>query len=122
MAEVAKAPDLQSALAVLGVVLDREALLLAAEEAEDPEPAKAKVLSARPGNYAELACELSAHLRQGVAQGKRAGAPRPPKRAAGVSKGSSPYVSSPPFREGASGYYALPRHRESCHPSRAMGQ
>ena len=83
MAEVAKAPDLQSALAVLGVVLDREALLLAAEEAEDPEPAKAKVLSARPGNYAELACELSAHLRQGVAQGKRAGAPRPPKRAAG---------------------------------------
>ena len=44
MAEVAKAPDLQSALAVLGVVLDREALLLAAEETEDPEPAKARKL------------------------------------------------------------------------------
>lgn len=38
-------------------------------ESDDPEPAKAKVLSARPGNFAELACEPSAHLKQGASKG-----------------------------------------------------
>ena len=55
----------------------------AAEESEDLAPAEAKGLPARSGNYAGPRSELSTHLGQGAAQGKRSSAPRPSKRASG---------------------------------------
>ena len=97
LAEIAKAGDTLTAMAVVGVILDREALLLSAEEIYGPTKAKDIVLDEGPGNYPDIATELD--------QARRAKR-RPMRRETGrgaantqkMSKQSSPYFIQKPFR------------------------
>ena len=97
LAEIAKSGDTLTAMAVVGVVLDREALLLSAEEIYGPTKAKDMILDESPGNYPDIATELDQARRT-----KR----RPMRRETGrgaantqkMSKQSSPYFTQKPFQ------------------------
>ena len=52
--EVAKASTIMEAVAIVGIILDREAILLGAEEILGHTAAKAKVLEVNPGNFEDL--------------------------------------------------------------------
>lgn len=96
MAEAAKAGAPQTALAVLGVALDREALFLAAEETDMTEDERDRLLKGKPGNYGELAARLAPRLKPAQGQqAARALTPRPAKRVPPVSKARTGYL---PFR------------------------
>lgn len=59
LSEVAKAKNSVEAVAVLGVVFDREALLLVAEEVYGLSKGREIVLGANPGNYDELVIKIA---------------------------------------------------------------
>lgn len=59
LSEVAKANDLMEAVAVLGIVFDREALMMAAEEVYGAVKGKELLQDANPGNYDELAMKIA---------------------------------------------------------------
>ena len=86
MAEAAKAGAPQTALAVLGVALDREALILSAEETDMSEEERERLLKTKPGNFPELAARLAPRLRPGN-QGQRPLAHRRRGRARGLHRG-----------------------------------
>ena len=99
LSEVAKARSSMEAIAVLGVVFDREALILAAEEAYGATKGRALVLETSPGNYDELSARIAAERR--TRRKRREGLFRVDngKVTKAVSKGTTPYVYDP-FRQG----------------------
>lgn len=123
LAEIAKAPSVAKAMAAVGVAIDREMLLVAAEEIYSKEVARSKVLHTKPGNFEELAADLGVALRR----------PRYPRTARGqtgwrrgtqqapLSKPKKPCV---PFRErGVEPIHQAWRPRAtSAPPARAVGR
>lgn len=100
VSEVAKAENAMEAVSVLGIVFDREALILGAEEVYGMSKGRELVLDTAPGNYDELSARIAADRRLRRNTRRR----DMPGRADGknvkpMSKGSTPYVSDKPFRE-----------------------
>ena len=73
MCEVAKATSVMEAVAILGVTLDREQILLGAEEILGRVGAKSRVLSTNPGNYEDLVAELATMRRTRIVGRKKEG-------------------------------------------------
>ena len=65
LAEIAKASCPREAMAAAGIALNREMLIVAAEQVYSPEEAKALVCSKHPGSYEELAESISLEARRG---------------------------------------------------------
>lgn len=100
VSEVAKAENAMEAVSVLGIVFDREALILGAEEVYGMSKGRELVLDTAPGNYDELSARIAADRRLRRNTRRR----DMPGRADGknvkpLSKGSTPYVSPKPFLE-----------------------
>ena len=110
LSEVAKAGNSMEAVAILGIVIDREMLLLGAEEVYGQARAKTLVLETAPGNYEELAGSISADKKPRRFIKKREGTVRyeGQKVPREQSKGSLPYFSYP-FRTGGTGVLYYPR-------------
>ena len=110
VSEVAKAGNAMEAISVLGIVFDREALILAAEEVYGITRGRALVLDTSPGNYDELAMRIASERRT-----RRYGKRREfttkvdGKNTRPLSKGSTPYVSRKPFRRWGVEVLHLPR-------------
>lgn len=96
LAEIAKAGDTLTAMAAVGVVLDREALLLSAEDIYGTSKAKEVILSEDPSNYPDIATELDQLRRVKFRQAKRE--IRKSGAVHKTSKPNSPYVLHSPFR------------------------
>ena len=71
LSEVAKADGPMEAVAVLGIVFDREQLMLAAEEVHGPTKGREIVAETKPGNYDELAMKIAVERRPRRAFKKR---------------------------------------------------
>ena len=82
MSEAAKAGASQEILAIIGIVMDREMIVLAAEDANLPPTDMARVLAARPGSFAELAAFI-----QGRSGQSQVTQPRPTRAQSPQSKG-----------------------------------
>lgn len=110
LSEVAKAKDGMEAVAVLGVVFDREMLLLAAEEVYGQTRGKSLVMDAAPGTYDELAANIASDRRPRRFTRRRDNTSRveAQKAARGQSKPALPYVPSP-FRQGGTEVLHNPR-------------
>ena len=100
LAEIAKAPGNQLAMAAVGIAFDRECLILGAEEGLGVNKAREKVLTTSPGSFLDLATEIE-QLRR---SSKRSWGHGSSKRVEGAakkgSKVSSPYSTPDPFRSG----------------------
>ena len=115
--EVAKAANVMEAVAILGITLDREAILLAAEEILGVASAKARVLVTDPGDYEDLVAELATTRKPRIGLRKRDSPVSSSKsRVEGArSKPGQPYVYCP-FRGGGTWLLCAagcPREEES---------
>ncbi len=97
LSEVAKAKDGMQAIAVLGVIFDRELLMLAAEEVYGQVRGKTMVMDAAPGSYEELAANIASDKRLRRFSKRRDGGSRVETQrvSRGMSKPTPPYVSTP---------------------------
>ena len=104
--EVAKASTIMEAVAIVGIIMDREAILLGAEEILGQSAAKAKVLEVNPGNFEDLVAELAITRRPRTMVRRK-------ENPFGVNRAKVDTVKSKPsqtyffhhFRGGASNYY-----------------
>lgn len=108
LSEVAEAQSSMEAIAVSGVVFDREALIPAAEEVHGVTKGRALVLDTSPGNYDELLARIAAERK--TRRRRRDGLFRVDdgKATKVVSKGTTPYVHDS-FRQGGIEVLYTPR-------------
>lgn len=123
LSEIAKSEDTLTAMAVVGVVLDREQLMLSAEEVYGLTKAKALIFDVEPGSYPDIATELDQMKRGKVKLNKRDMAKRSSTGAHKMSKPSAPYVQERPFREPGAEVLQCPRcpGKTSKHPAPTLG-
>lgn len=99
LSEIAKASNMVEVTAAVGVVFDREMLLVAAEELYSREAARSKVFHQDFGNYEELAADMGATMKR--SRGTRVAKKQQGWRGAQattLSKPRKPYAE--PFRLG----------------------
>lgn len=110
LSEVAKASEPMEAVAALGIVFDREMLMIGAEDTFGVTKGRALVQETAPGNYDELAGRIGAERKPRRLFRRRDSYARPEgtKQAKGQSKGAQPYVHSS-FRCGGTEVLLAPR-------------
>ena len=125
LSEVAKALDPMEAVAALGIVFDREMLMIGAEDAFGVTKGRALVQETAPGNYDELAGRIGAERKPRRLFKRRESYARSEvtKQAKGQSKGAQPYVYGS-FRYGGTEVLFPPRcpREERLLPSPGQGE